>query len=79
MLATVRPWLFRKNLPWSPAAIIPAYQFDTHGRSGHGPAFRRWADRLDAPRHCPLFETPKCGSFASTAVSELRATGARKS
>ena len=58
-------WAAYEELGWEDTRatirheLIHAYQFDTRGQSGHGAAFRGWADRLDAPRHCPLFETPK--------------------
>lgn len=38
--------------------LIHALEFDERGESGHGPFFERWAERLDAPRHCPRFSPP---------------------
>ncbi|MEF8976245.1 MAG: SprT-like domain-containing protein [Halapricum sp.] len=35
--------------------LVHAWEFLTHGESGHGPRFRRKAAELDAPRHCESF------------------------
>ena len=38
--------------------LVHAYEFQTHGESGHGPRFRTLAERVDAPRHCRRFTPP---------------------
>lgn len=35
--------------------LVHAWEFATHGESGHGARFRRQADAVDAPRHCQQF------------------------
>lgn len=39
--------------------LVHAYEFQTRGRSDHGPAFRRLARRVDAPHRCRRFTPPK--------------------
>ena len=38
--------------------LIHALEYRERGESGHGEFFRRWAAKLDAPRHCPRFSRP---------------------
>lgn len=38
--------------------LIHVHLLVEDGDAGHGPAFRRLADRLDAPRHCERFADP---------------------
>ena len=39
--------------------LVHAWEFQRFGRSGHGPRFRRAAERVDAPRHCRPFTEPR--------------------
>ncbi|WP_114576983.1 SprT-like domain-containing protein [Saliphagus sp. LR7] len=39
--------------------LVHAWEFQTHGESGHGPRFRERAAAVDAPRHCEPFSEPR--------------------
>ncbi|WP_255170860.1 SprT-like domain-containing protein [Natrononativus amylolyticus] len=39
--------------------LVHAWEFQRHGKSGHGERFRREARRLEAPRHCEAFTDPR--------------------
>jgi len=45
--------------------LIHVWEHQVHGKAGHGAIFKRKADELDAPRHCPQFTDYTFGLFCT--------------
>lgn len=63
--AVVLTWDHFREHGWAAAAgtirheLAHVHLLNVDGDGGHGAAFERLADRLDAPRHCERFADPK--------------------
>jgi predicted SprT family Zn-dependent metalloprotease len=59
--------------------LIHAWEYQQFGEAGHGPRFRRHADRLDVETTCPTFSVPRLRLYCTNTGCDWRAERHRAS